>query len=60
MKLFHPVRVCDETPSKFVQKSIATKPTIMDMIKSDLFYSTDLFSRQRSPHFTVYSRSTVL
>ena len=33
MKLFHPVRVCDETPSKFVQKSIATKPTIMDMIK---------------------------
>ena len=34
MKLFHPVRVCDETPSKFVHKSIATKPTIMDMIKA--------------------------
>ena len=33
MKLFHPVWPCDETPSKFAQKSIATKPSIVDMIK---------------------------
>ena len=35
MKLFHPVWPCDETPSKFAQKSIATKPSIVDMIKGD-------------------------
>eukprot|EP01048_Picozoa_sp_COSAG05_P019456 COSAG05_NODE_3051_length_2382_cov_2.250986_3_plen_69_part_00 len=34
MKLSHPVWACDEAIYfKFVQKSIAPKPSIMDMIK---------------------------
>ena len=35
MKLSHPVRACDEAIYfKLFQKSIATKPTIVDMIKA--------------------------
>ena len=39
MKLSHPVRACDEAIYfKFVLKSIATKPTIVDMIKVDTVF----------------------
>ena len=54
----HTVRVVTKNARWIALRNFAA--TYSTCIKSDLFYSTDLFSRQRSPHFTVYSRSTVL
>ena len=52
MQLSHPVRACDEAIYfKFPQKSIATKPTIVDMIKA---FTVLNLNRDRSHIWVVF------